>query len=36
MTIRIPHTLSDGVSRSAEGAAWIATLEDRINAASTR
>jgi len=36
MTLLIPHTLSDGVGRSEEGAAWIATLEDCISAAITR
>lgn len=36
MTLLIPHTLSEGIGRSAEGAAWIETLEDRILAAVTR
>jgi len=36
MTILIPHTLSEGVGRSAEGAAWLATLAERISVASTR
>lgn len=36
MTFPIPQTLSDGVGRSAEGAAWIETLEDHIAAAVTR
>jgi hypothetical protein len=36
MTIRIPHTLSDGVGRSPEGAASLATLADRISVASAR
>jgi len=36
MTILIPHTLSKGIGRSAEGTAWTATLEDCMSAAITR
>ena len=36
MTIKIPNTLSAGIGRTKEGAAWIATLAHHVSDASTR